>query len=86
MQPSPDQASENPPDQPEVILDRHGEIAVIRLNRPARLNAATYENLMDIITALDNCDADDDVSEPTSRPLTPHTWSSPSRGAPARPG
>ena len=61
MQPSPDQASENPPDQPEVILDRHGEIAVIRLNRPARLNAATYENLTDIITALDNCDADDDV-------------------------
>ena len=61
MQPSPDQASENPPDQPEVILDRHGEIAAIRVNRPTKLNAATYEHLTDIITALDNCDADDDV-------------------------
>ncbi|MEB8326099.1 enoyl-CoA hydratase-related protein [Dietzia kunjamensis] len=61
MQPSPDQASDSSPDQSEVILDRHGDIAVIRLNRPDKLNAVTYENLTDIITALDTCDADDDV-------------------------
>ncbi|MFN3600819.1 MAG: enoyl-CoA hydratase-related protein [Dietzia sp.] len=61
MQPSPDQASESTPDQPEVVLERHDEVAVIRLNRPDRLNAVTTRNLTDIIAALDTCDADDDI-------------------------
>ena len=61
MQPSPDQASQTSPDQPEVVVERHDEVAVIRLNRPHRLNAVTTQNLMDIISALDACDADDDI-------------------------
>lgn len=47
--------------QPEVILERHDEIAVVRLNRPHKLNAVTSQNLDDIISALDECDADDDL-------------------------
>lgn len=58
MQPSPDQPL---PDQPEVVLERHDEIAVIRLNRPGRLNAVTAQNLTDLRAALDTCDADDDI-------------------------
>ncbi|WP_241727215.1 enoyl-CoA hydratase-related protein, partial [Dietzia sp. SLG310A2-38A2] len=61
MQPSPDQASETSPEHREVVLERHDEVAVIRLNRPARLNAATTQNLTDLITTLDACDADDDI-------------------------
>ena len=61
MQPSPDAASETSPDQPEVILERRDEIAVLRLSRPDRLNAVTAQNLDDIITALNACDADDDI-------------------------
>ncbi|MDV8003021.1 enoyl-CoA hydratase-related protein [Rhodococcus sp. IEGM 1408] len=61
MQPAPDQASETSPAQPEVILERHDQVAVIRLNRPDRLNAVTTQNLLDIIAALDACDADDDI-------------------------
>ena len=48
-------------EQPEVLIERHDEIAVIRLNRPDKLNAVTTRNLLDIVDALDRCDADDDV-------------------------
>ena len=61
MQTSPDQAAATDSAQPEVVLERHDEIAVIRLNRPDKLNAVTSQNLADIIAALDTCDADDDV-------------------------
>lgn len=61
MQPSTGQAPETVPDQPEVVLERHDEVAVIRLNRPDRLNAATTQNLTDLIAALDACDSDDDI-------------------------
>lgn len=61
MQSSPDQAPQASSDLPEVVLERHDEIAVIRLNRPHKLNAVTTQNLIDIIAALDNCDADDDI-------------------------
>lgn len=61
MQPSPDQASETPTDQPEVVVERHDEVAVIRLNRPEKLNAVTTQNLTGIIAALDACDADDEI-------------------------
>jgi enoyl-CoA hydratase/carnithine racemase len=49
------------PDAPEVTIERDVEIAIIRLNRPDRLNAVTDENLLDLINALDTCDADDSV-------------------------
>ncbi|MEH6818881.1 MAG: enoyl-CoA hydratase-related protein [Dietzia psychralcaliphila] len=61
MQPSTGQAPETVPDQPEVVLERHDEVAVIRLNRPDRLNAATTQNLTDLIAALDACASDDDI-------------------------
>ncbi|EFV90411.1 enoyl-CoA hydratase [Dietzia cinnamea P4] len=61
MQTSPDQVVYTDSAQPEVVLERHDEIAVIRLNRPHKLNAVTSQNLADIIAALDVCDADDDV-------------------------
>ncbi|MBB1034337.1 enoyl-CoA hydratase [Dietzia sp. CQ4] len=61
MQSSPDQAPETSPDQREVVLERHDEVAVIRLNSPERLNASTTRNLTDLIAALDDCDADDDI-------------------------
>ena len=64
MHPSPDQAPATPPDQPDqpdVVVERHSEVAVIRLNRPARLNAVTTRSLTDLIAALDACDADDAI-------------------------
>lgn len=61
MQPSPDQAPETAADQREVVLERHDDVAVIRLNSPDRLNAATTRNLTDLVAALDACDADDDI-------------------------
>ncbi len=61
MQPSTGQAPETVPDQTEVVLERHDEVAVIRLNRPDRLNAATTQNLTDLIAALDACASDDDI-------------------------
>jgi len=48
--------NENP-----VVLERHGEIAVIRLNRPDRLNAFTNEMGERVIEVFDETDADDDV-------------------------
>lgn len=44
-----------------VILERHGEIAVVRLNRPDRLNAFTNEMCYRLIEILDETDADDEV-------------------------
>ena len=44
-----------------VVLERHGEIAVIRLNRPDRLNAFTDEMGERLIALFDETDADDDV-------------------------
>ncbi|MEN0135956.1 MAG: enoyl-CoA hydratase-related protein [Rhodococcus sp. (in: high G+C Gram-positive bacteria)] len=44
-----------------VLLERHEEIAVVRLNRPERLNAFTLEMRDRIIEAFDECDADDSV-------------------------
>lgn len=47
--------------QPEVVIERHSEIAVIRMNRPDKLNAVTSQNLFEIIAAFEECDADDDI-------------------------
>ncbi|ORL16620.1 enoyl-CoA hydratase [Prescottella equi] len=44
-----------------VVVERDGEIAVVRLNRPDRLNAFTDEMCERLITAMDECDADDTV-------------------------
>lgn len=49
------------PDLPDLALERHGEIAIVRLDRPDRLNAQTEQNLLDLITALDAVDADDSI-------------------------
>jgi enoyl-CoA hydratase/carnithine racemase len=44
-----------------VELERRGPIAVVRLNRPDRLNAFTFEIRDRIIEVFDECDADDSV-------------------------
>jgi enoyl-CoA hydratase/carnithine racemase len=44
-----------------VNLERIGEIAVMRLNRPDRLNAFTPAMCEQMIAAFDACDADDSV-------------------------
>lgn len=48
----------------EVVVERAGAIAIVRLNRPNRpnrLNALTESIRVGIIEAFDACDADDDV-------------------------
>ncbi|NED69872.1 enoyl-CoA hydratase, partial [Streptomyces sp. SID10244] len=44
-----------------VVLERRGTTSVIRLNRPNRLNAFTYQMRDDVIAAFDRTDADDSV-------------------------
>lgn len=44
-----------------VVLERDGELAIVRLNRPDRLNAFNLDILHGIIEAFDACDADDSV-------------------------
>lgn len=45
----------------DVLLERHGSVAVIRLNRPDRLNAFTDDMGERLISLFDETDADDDV-------------------------
>lgn len=45
----------------QIRLDRHEGIALLTLYRPDRMNAFTGEMMQEIITALDECDADDGV-------------------------
>lgn len=49
------------PDLPDIALERRDEIAIIRLDRPEKLNAMTGQNLLDLIRAFDAVDADDSV-------------------------
>ncbi|WP_016881032.1 MULTISPECIES: enoyl-CoA hydratase-related protein [unclassified Rhodococcus (in: high G+C Gram-positive bacteria)] len=44
-----------------IILERHGEIAVVRLNRPHQLNAFTNAMCYRLIEIFDETDADDEV-------------------------
>ncbi|MGV9792922.1 MULTISPECIES: enoyl-CoA hydratase-related protein [unclassified Gordonia (in: high G+C Gram-positive bacteria)] len=48
-------------DIPPVIVERDGEIAIFRLNRPDRLNAFTMQMGQALIDAFDETDADDSV-------------------------
>lgn len=57
-------ATAEPPASPEladIALERNGEIAIIRLDKPDRLNAQTDQNLLDLIRALDAVDVDDSI-------------------------
>src|SRR3546814_17762774 len=45
----------------QIRLDRHEGIALLTLHRPDRMNAFTTEMLLEIVAALDECDADDAV-------------------------
>lgn len=44
-----------------VVLELQGATAIIRLNRPERLNAFTLQMRDDLVAAFDATDADDDV-------------------------
>ncbi|WP_439031493.1 enoyl-CoA hydratase-related protein [Gordonia terrae] len=44
-----------------VVVERIGAVAVVRLNRPDRLNAFTEDIRVQLIEAFDTCDADDGV-------------------------
>ncbi|WLP91752.1 enoyl-CoA hydratase-related protein [Gordonia sp. NB41Y] len=50
-----------PHTEPVVVLERDAEIAVLRLNRPDRLNACTLEMIDTLIGLFDVCDADDTI-------------------------
>ena len=43
----------------QIRLDRHEGIALLTLHRPDRMNAFTTEMMLEIVAALDECDADD---------------------------
>ncbi|NIJ38123.1 enoyl-CoA hydratase/carnithine racemase [Sphingopyxis panaciterrae] len=45
----------------QIRLDKHEGIALLTLYRPDRMNAFTGEMMLEIIAALDDCDADDGV-------------------------
>ena len=45
----------------QIRLDRHEGIALLTLHRPERMNAFTTEMMLEIVAALDECDADDGV-------------------------
>ena len=44
-----------------VVVERDGAVAIVRLNRPARLNAFTTEMCHRLLGVSDELDADDDV-------------------------
>jgi enoyl-CoA hydratase/carnithine racemase len=46
----------------DILVSNHGRVAVITLNRPARLNAWTTAMREMIIDALQRFDADDNVA------------------------
>lgn len=46
---------------PQTRLDRQDGIAVLTLNRPEKMNAFTAQMAMEIVAALDECDADDGI-------------------------
>ncbi|MQY26056.1 Short-chain-enoyl-CoA hydratase [Nocardia sp. RB56] len=46
---------------PVVLFERVGEVAVLRLHRPDRLNAFTVRMREELEAAFDRCDADDEV-------------------------
>ncbi|MGW9267467.1 enoyl-CoA hydratase/isomerase family protein, partial [Gordonia terrae] len=48
-------------DQPTITVERDGEIAIFRLNRPDRLNAFTLQMGEELRAAFDDTDADDSV-------------------------
>ena len=45
----------------QIRLDTHEGVALLTLHRPDRMNAFTREMMLEIIAALDECDADDAV-------------------------
>ena len=45
----------------QIRLDKHEGIALLTLHRPDRMNAFTTEMMLEIVAALDECDADDGV-------------------------
>lgn len=51
----------DPSDNSPVLLERDGEIAILRLHRPDRLNAFTDEMCARLLAAMDEIDADDSV-------------------------
>lgn len=45
----------------QIRLDKQDGIAILTLHRPDRMNAFTTEMMLEIVAALDECDADDAV-------------------------
>ena len=48
-------------DYQTVILEKRGNIAILTLNRPERLNAISPQMTQDLVSVLDEVDGDDDV-------------------------
>jgi enoyl-CoA hydratase/carnithine racemase len=49
------------PEEPVVLVERQGAVALLRLNRPEQRNTVTYEVLDALIAAADAIERDDDV-------------------------
>ena len=45
----------------QIRLEKHENIALLTFHRPDRMNAFTTEMMLEIVAALDECDADDAV-------------------------
>ncbi|WP_033075450.1 crotonase/enoyl-CoA hydratase family protein [Sphingopyxis sp. MWB1] len=45
----------------QISLDKQEGVALLTLNRPDRMNAFTTQMMLEIVAALDECDADDAV-------------------------
>ena len=48
-------------DYSQILLEKDGPVATITLNRPQKMNAFTRVMMAEIIEALDDTDADDDI-------------------------
>lgn len=51
----------NPPARPDVVVERHGAVMLLRLNRPERHNAVGGTMFRDLAAAFEEAGADDDV-------------------------
>ena len=48
-------------DQPHLLSETDGHVAIVRLNRPKVLNALNLELMNDLATLLENFDENDDI-------------------------
>ena len=53
-----------------ILLEKHGKVTLIRLNRPKALNALSPDLTRELAQALDIVEADDDIAVVVTNPGT----------------